>query len=584
MRTGDILVEWRDKTLARKGAIPISDLNLRCQPVLNGIGTWSLQLPAGHRAVPALRAAGSGVIITNLATGAILMSGSSSKPAKTSTKSDPEGLVSISGLSDDRLLWDALAFPQPSNSNPGTQNVTNDVRTGVASTIMRQFAAFNIANGAIAAGGAVSWAPSGRLKGLRNYFRMDSTGDPLIGAVLTKSPRFDNLGDLLVEIANTAGIRFRVVQVDQYLELQIEAIEDKTAVIRLDVKNGTLDSQSVEFAPPDVTRVIVAGQGEGTARQILTRTNATAASAEDDWGLVIESFKDQRNTNVTVELEASGDELLATGGFTKTAVKAVPSNDVTMRYPEDWNLGDRVTVIVDGQETHSNVTEAAIIADRSGVVTGAAIGNVSDFDSTSALKATVTDTQTRVDKLEKNTSASGPTLPSTALRLRLTSTADASLVSTDHGLQIGSDGSENLIVDNNEIIARNNGAVANLHLNTEGGGVIINNSVSASRIKLDNGRIDANHVPWSTAAGQISGVITAGTPEVDTITFPTGAFTVAPNVVVGRTGNASQDISVVTSSISATGFTVTRIAGGTGTRTVGAVWQAVQMTPTTAGG
>lgn len=45
-------------------------------------------------------------------------------------------------------------------------------------------------------------------------------------------------------------------------------------------------------------------------------------------------------------------------------------------------------------------------------------------------------------------------------RLRLTSTGDASVTSTGHAFQIGPDNGLNVIIDNNELIARNNGALA----------------------------------------------------------------------------------------------------------------------------
>lgn len=52
----------------------------------------------------------------------------------------------------------------------------------------------------------------------------------------------------------------------------------------------------------------------------------------------------------------------------------------------------------------------------------------------------------------------------TASRVRITSTADASLSSTAHGLQIGPTNGLNLIIDQNEILPRNNGSAAGLNL------------------------------------------------------------------------------------------------------------------------
>lgn len=57
--------------------------------------------------------------------------------------------------------------------------------------------------------------------------------------------------------------------------------------------------------------------------------------------------------------------------------------------------------------------------------------------------------------------------------IKLTSTGDAALASTTHALQIGPTASLNLIADQNEIMARNNGAAATLYLNADGGAVAV---------------------------------------------------------------------------------------------------------------
>jgi microcystin-dependent protein len=393
IRPEDLLVEFRDKDLIRRGSIPVNDLKLKFQPVYNGVGSWLLTLPAEHRAVPYLRAPGAGIIITNLVNGEILMSGSTSKPSKKATISDPRGMVTIAGLDDNRLAFDARAFPLPTSSNVATQTVSHDVRTGLGSTIMRQYVNANI--------GPAS--PVGRRgSSMRNHIVLGP--DPAVGLSTTQRARFDNLGDLLNKIAAEAGgVGWRIVQVGDTLEFQTYEPIDRSAFIRLDVVNGTLQETNVEVAPPEVTRPIVAGQGEGAERQFVQVTTTESEAAEDDWGLIIEDFKDQRNTGVETELIDSGLGDLHERGFTKIAVKAVPSNDQTMIFLTDFFLGDRVAIVIDGQEQpNSNITEAAIVIDETGMKTAVAIGDVADFDSDSALRQTVNDTQRRVDSLERN--------------------------------------------------------------------------------------------------------------------------------------------------------------------------------------
>ena len=70
----------------------------------------------------------------------------------------------------------------------------------------------------------------------------------------------------------------------------------------------------------------------------------------------------------------------------------------------------------------------------------------------------------------------------TAATLRLTSTSDASATSSGHAFQVGATSGDNIIIDNNEIMARNNGAFDTLHLNNNGGNVYVGGT-----LQLDNG-------------------------------------------------------------------------------------------------
>ncbi len=110
----------------------------------------------------------------------------------------------------------------------------------------------------------------------------------------------------------------------------------------------------------------------------------------------------------------------------------------------------------------------------------------------------------------------------TTSTLRATSTTDASISSTGHAFQAGATNSTNVIIDNNEIMARNNGAVSNLHVNPDGGITTFNNSVSGDQVIIGNGHI--------TASGNISGsststILTGGTiSSRDNIFLGEGSF------------------------------------------------------------
>jgi len=81
----------------------------------------------------------------------------------------------------------------------------------------------------------------------------------------------------------------------------------------------------------------------------------------------------------------------------------------------------------------------------------------------------------------------------TAVLGRFTSADDASLSSTTHAFQAGLTSGLNIIIDNNEIIARDNGTSSSLNLNTDGGQVILgNNQVAAADLIIRTGSLGIN--------------------------------------------------------------------------------------------
>ena len=65
-------------------------------------------------------------------------------------------------------------------------------------------------------------------------------------------------------------------------------------------------------------------------------------------------------------------------------------------------------------------------------------------------------------------------------RVRATTTAEVTLASTTHGLQVGPNAGANLRMDGNEIMAANNGAAADLFLQDQGGDVYIGDAAASA--------------------------------------------------------------------------------------------------------
>jgi hypothetical protein len=390
VRLQDITVEVRDKTLVRRGIIRPEELVLEFTDNFNNLGSWKLSLASEHPLCDTLRTPGSGIIITG--PDDVLLSGPMVTSEFASTPTDPDGTVSFEGVSDTVCLADALAYPQPSNADAASQTEAHDIRSGAVETVMHAYVNANIGPS----------APAARRK---TGLIMGANGAR--GPIINQSARFPVLGNLLTEIALLANLGFRVVQRGSNLVFETYAVTDRTAFVRLDVRNGTLSGQKVGISPPGVTRAIVAGQGDLTDRQFLEADTAESIAAEADWGRRIELFVDQRNTADWAELQQAGDEALADSGFTAVNVQVVPMEDSQARFGKEWGLGDALVVIVDDQELKSTVTGYVIKADRDGFMLGALLGDATGFDASAALNKRVTNTETRLSNLEANSTGGG---------------------------------------------------------------------------------------------------------------------------------------------------------------------------------
>lgn len=398
MRPEDLTVEVRDRNLNRKGQILPEDLDLKAVIRWAGVGEWTLNLPQEHPMVEHLMEPGSGIVVTGPTgpdTIGPIFSGPRIPATRKRDQKDPEGTLTFKGVTDDVILDDTLAFPSPDVADPAAQTAANDTRTGQTESLMRQYVAYNA---------CYTHAPAGRLVGLRTKFKLAGS-DLGRGVNTAKSPRFQNLLELLQELAAEGTLGFRVLQVGAFLEFQVVPVLDLRATIRLDLENGTITSEEVQDQGPTLTYAVVAGQGEGIERTMITRTRDTQATEELQWGRRIERFFDRRDTDNLLELQAKGDEELATTGA-GVAVKLIPSDEQTMRYLIDWNVGDWVTAVVNGQETWSVVTEAVIVANSKFTGVGASIGDVTSFTPESRAQAQNNKNDSRIGYLER--ASAGP--------------------------------------------------------------------------------------------------------------------------------------------------------------------------------
>lgn len=376
----DLVVEVRDKNFTRLGTILSDELDLAAQVLYCNVGNWTLNIAAEHPMADSLREPGSGIIC--YLGGNVLFSGPTNKPEKAQTVDDPGGTITVTGATDEVILAKTVAYPLPSQPDVTQQTVSHDDASGPAETVMKHYVSANVTG--------------------RTWPILSVATDQGRGAATSYSARFDYLGDLLTSVSNVTGMGFYVKYDGTGPRFEVYQTRDLTKAVRLSVKNNTLDGQRVSITAPGVTRVIVAGQGDEENRTFIEVSDADSLQAEDDWGMRMERFIDQRQTDDPAELTKGGTDELAKDGFTAIDVQAVPSETSTFTFGEDkdWYLGDLVTVIQDGQELPTQVTGISLkVSSTDGFKLGAVLGNPAGFDN--ALRNAVKTQGKRLNALER---------------------------------------------------------------------------------------------------------------------------------------------------------------------------------------
>lgn len=389
MDVRDLVVEVRDRNLQRVGQITPERLNF--QATLRDLepGEWSLPLPVEDPMVVHLRAPGAGVIVSHRdpAVGTLL-SGPVNPDTQEASAADPTGTHTFKGDTDDVLLWNRAAYPTPTRGGMDNQGGWWTLRDH-AETVMLALVAANL-------------GPDAPVE--RSVEFLDVAPSLQRGHIVSVSARFDPIGELLAPLARGAALGFRMIQVGTRLRFEVTTPQDRRDLVRLDLRNGTLSSYAVETVAPGLTFAIVAGQGQGAARTLVSRTTQAALDAERDRGPWArkEAFIDRRDTDELPALEQAGDEALAeaAGGV---SVKAVPGDDQSMAWPTKWAVGDTIGVNTPARQSWARVTSVTLIAGPEGVKVGAGIGDVAGWTPTAALERRQRDLEERLARLERHT-------------------------------------------------------------------------------------------------------------------------------------------------------------------------------------
>lgn len=385
MQVSDLIVEVRDADLVRVGQIREDHL-VGFTAVLRhkAVGSWSITLPVGNALAEELIKPGAGIIVTT--SNGTLLSGPTVSVVTNQSTDDPDGTYSITGVDDSILLTERLAYPKPSTADVAAQTDPYDIRSGVAETVIKAYVNANMGPSAPVA---------------RRVPNLTIATDLARGGTVNGSARFDVIQELITGLADVGNLGFNIEQVNGNLVFDVFESVDRSASVRLDLYNGRLTKSEYAYSRPKTTRVIVGGKGDEEFRLFYEASSTESVSSETVWGRRIETFLDARSGEFNSELQAAADEVLVNDGKTQLSVSIAPSDDQTMLFGVDWNLGDKLTVVVGTLELVAVVTEVGLLISEDGVRIGATVGEPKGLDYESQILTRQANTALRIGKLER---------------------------------------------------------------------------------------------------------------------------------------------------------------------------------------
>lgn len=204
-----------------------------------------------------------------------------------------------------------------------------------AETIMKTLYNFNLSTSATVANGRML---DGRLTGAA---AATSSG---LGNTISFSCAGQNVLNVLQDIQLSAGGDFALVYTApatwNFVWYTGQLGTDRSATVIFSVATGTIAKLTLRTnRVVDTTAAIVAGQGEGSARVIVTRPASLPTGLD-----LRETWIDARNQKTTAEYQQLGDITLRDAARRQTTVQTEVLQNAALRYGRDYFLGDLVTV------------------------------------------------------------------------------------------------------------------------------------------------------------------------------------------------------------------------------------------------
>ncbi|MGW2932967.1 siphovirus ReqiPepy6 Gp37-like family protein [Streptomyces sp. NPDC001156] len=352
-----VTVQVRDQNLRILGVV--SDFtSLTITPRFNAVGAYVLNISAASPNADFL-IPGNGLVIRRGSN--VLMSGPIREP-NWSSGDGGSGTLTVNGVDDMTLLAGATCWPTPTAADSAQTDPMYKVSGVAAETAMRTLVNLNIGPGAQAA---------------RKVSNLTLAADGGHGAAVTRQVnQFDNLLAVLQDIAKTAGLGFRIVQVGTSLQFQVYEPADLSASAKFSFKLGNLLDASYSVTAPTCTKAVVTAGGGTSPRVVKVYTRADAAFP----GAWIEQFVDltsvdTASVDLTAQMDQAADEAL-TSGAAQGNLTVTPIDTPLLQFGRDYTVGDQVSCQVRDDFISEVVREVNITFDaQGGYVAKAVIGS-----------------------------------------------------------------------------------------------------------------------------------------------------------------------------------------------------------------
>jgi hypothetical protein len=282
------------------------------------------------------------------------------RPGKQRWSADGDRTYTVVFTDDFALIAGRRVYPDPANSITAQSADRREFAAVNAEDVMQTLVDENAGPGALAA---------------RRIPRLVIASDAGVGSNVTMGFRLDPLGDALRSVALAGGgLGIRTQQVGDDIETQVYEPQDLTGSVVFSTGLGNLIDYSYDPEAPRATVALVGdGTGTGTSRVFVERISPEAATW---WRL--ETVVDRRDTTITAELEAAGDEELSEQAAT-ASLSAVCVETPQQRFGTHYRLGDLVLVILaDGTQLADIVRAVRLVASpRNGEVLSPIVGTQS---------------------------------------------------------------------------------------------------------------------------------------------------------------------------------------------------------------